>query len=85
MAYHGALTTHESLLHMAETTKAFTTGLLILMKTMMGTTQPTKAMELSMHSRAMEHSGLTPMAMATAITRRERLPIRAKELQELQP
>ena len=69
MAYHGALTTDESLLHMAETTKAFTTGLLILMKTMMGTTRPIKAMESSMHSQQMALSGsiLTVMDMETIL------------------
>ena len=40
---------------------------------------------LKMPLTTMLRNGLIMMAMATAITRREQLPIRAKELQELQP
>ena len=63
MVYHGAPTVAISLLLTDETTRAYTFGLQISMKTMMDTTQPIRATESSMHSRQMEHNGTIVMAM----------------------
>jgi WD40 repeat protein len=98
LALHGVRTTPTLCLRTAEATRVCTTGSLILMKTTMATTRPTKVMVSSMHSRVREVSGLIQITTDTAITaftttipmlrhltRPPSNPIHAQQYQERQP